>query len=117
MCKRKWLTSKSYELFGLRNLGAVKEVAPICALFKAYTTEEACKSIGDRLKGPCYLSREIMIIKLGPRNKEQISDIGKYSFIQEQSNWNQLPAEAQATFPRKSHIFRQRFRKVIVSEK
>jgi hypothetical protein len=35
-----------------------RKIACLCALFKAYTAEEAWKSIGDRLKGPCYLSRD-----------------------------------------------------------
>jgi hypothetical protein len=34
-----------------------REIARICALFKAYTGELAWKAIGDRLQRPCYLSR------------------------------------------------------------
>jgi len=30
--------------------------------------------------------------------------------------WNKLPAEALATFPYKSHIFRKRAREVITTE-
>ena len=36
-----------------------KKIALICTIFKAYTEEPAWKSIGDRLKGPCYLSRDV----------------------------------------------------------
>jgi hypothetical protein len=45
----------------------------ICALFKVYCGEWAWKTTRDRLRGPCYLSRMIMIGKLGPGNKENIS--------------------------------------------
>jgi hypothetical protein len=41
-----------------------------------------------------------------------------YSFVNRTLKlWNQLPAEAQATFPCKSHIFRKRVRKVFIEEK
>ena len=44
-------------------------------------------------------------------------DIGKYSFVNRTTYlWNQLPAEALATSPCKSLIFRKRVRKVIISE-
>ena len=48
-------------------------VARICALFKAYTGGRDWKAIGDRLLKPCYLSRGIIIGKLGLENKEQMS--------------------------------------------
>jgi hypothetical protein len=35
-----------------------KKIARICALFKAYIGERAWKFMGDRLKEPCYLSRD-----------------------------------------------------------
>jgi hypothetical protein len=34
-----------------------RQIAFICALFKAYTGERAWKAIGDRLQRPCNLSR------------------------------------------------------------
>lgn len=47
--------------------------ARICAMFKACTREQAWKSIGDKLNGPCYLSRDDTIVKSGPENKEHKS--------------------------------------------
>ena len=45
------------------------------------------------------------------------TDRRKYYFVNRTIKlWNQLPIEALATFPCKSHIFRMRFRKVIISE-
>jgi len=61
-----------------------RKIAHIWALFKAYTAEEAWKSAGDRLKGPCYLSRDDHDCKI--RARKQRTDISKYSFIQGQSN-------------------------------
>ena len=49
------------------------------------------------------------------RAREQGTDIGKYSFVNRTIKlWNQLPAEALATFPctySTSHIFRKGVRK------
>ena len=45
------------------------------------------------------------------------TDIVKYSFVNRTIKlWNQLAAEALATFPCKSHIFRKRVREVNVSK-
>jgi hypothetical protein len=65
----------------------------------------------DRFKGPCYLNRDDHDRKL--RAKKQRGDIGKYSFVNGTiRRWNQLPADAVATFPCKLHIFGKRVRKV-----
>jgi hypothetical protein len=51
------------------------------------------------------------------RNVGYQTDIGKYFFVNRTiKQWNQLPAEAHATFPCKSHILRKRIRKVTTSE-
>jgi len=51
------------------------------------------------------------------RAREQGTDIGKYSFVNRTIKlWNQLPAEALATYACKSHIFRKKVKNVIVSE-
>jgi hypothetical protein len=56
------------------------------------------------------------IVKLWPGNKKR--DTGKYFFLNRTIQlWNQLPAEALATVPSRSYIFRKRVRKVIISEK
>ena len=68
---------------------------PICALFKAYTGERACKSIGKRLKGQWYMDRDDHDRKI--RARKQRTDIGKYCFVNK-INWTQLPAEPLATF-------------------
>jgi hypothetical protein len=51
------------------------------------------------------------------RARKKRRDIEKYSFINRTIKLcNQLPAEALATFPCRSHIFKKRVRKVIISE-
>jgi len=62
-----------------QTLAQRRKIARICALFKACTGERAWKSIGDRLKGPCYLSRDDHDGKI--RARKQRTDIGKYSFV------------------------------------
>jgi hypothetical protein len=53
------------------------------------------KSIGDRLKGPCYLSRDDHDHKISDRKRR--TDIGKYSFVNMTAKLrNQLPAGALA---------------------
>jgi hypothetical protein len=60
-----------------------------------------------QVKGPCYLSRGDHDRKI--RARKQRTDIGKYSFVNRTIKvWSQLPAEALATFPCKSHIYRRR---------
>jgi hypothetical protein len=51
-----------------------REIACICALFKAYMGERAWEAIGDRLHRPCYLSRVDHYRKLGTGSKRQISE-------------------------------------------
>lgn len=91
------------------------KIAPICALFKAYTGKWEWISIGGRLKRPCYRSKDDHDRKI--RARQQRTDIGKYSLVNSAIKlWNQLPAEALANFLRKSHRFRNRFRKVMISD-
>ena len=93
-----------------------RKIARICTLFKAHTGERAWKSIGDRLKGQCYLSRDGYGRKI--RTRKQRTDIGKYSYVNRAIKmWNQLPIETLVTFPCKPHVFRKRVRKVISEEK
>jgi hypothetical protein len=74
-----------------------RKIARLCALFKAYTGERAWKAIGERLQGPCYLSRDDHDRKI--RSRKQRTDIGKYSFVNRTVKlWNNLPAEALVTF-------------------
>jgi hypothetical protein len=69
-----------------------------------------------QVRGPCYLSRDNHDRKI--RARKQRTDIGKYCFINRTIKmWNQLLAETLATFYCKSHIYRKRVRKVIISEK
>jgi hypothetical protein len=73
------------------------------------------KAIGERLQGPCYLSRDDHDRKI--RTRKQKPDIGKYSFVNRTIKlWNNLPAEALVSFPCKPHIFRKRVRKLNISE-
>jgi len=43
---------------GWEILAQRRKIARICALFEANTVEWASTSIGDRLKGPCCMSRD-----------------------------------------------------------
>jgi hypothetical protein len=71
--------------------------------------------MGDRLKGLFILSREDHNRKI--RARKQRADISNYPFVKRTLKlWNQPPAEVLVTFPCKSHTFRKRVRKVIVSE-
>jgi hypothetical protein len=95
-------------------LAQLRKIVRICALFKAYTGEQLWKSIGDRLKRPCYLSRDNHDCEFGARRQRAV--IGKYCFVNRIIKlWNKLPAETLATFCCKSRIFRS-VRKVIISE-
>jgi hypothetical protein len=68
-----------------------------------------------RLKGPGYLCRHDHDLKI--RAKKQRTHIGKYYFVNRIDRlWNQLPAETLAAFPCKSHVFKKRVTKVIISE-
>lgn len=89
-----------------------RKIAWICPLFKAYSREGAWKAVGDRLQGPYYLSRDDRDQKIKAR--KQRTHTGKYSFVNGTIKlWNQLPAEALATFSCRSHIFKKKVRKVI----
>jgi hypothetical protein len=89
-----------------------RKIAHICALFKAYSGEQAWKFIDDGLQWPNYLSRFDHDWKI--RNRRQRTDIGKYSFLNRTFRlWNQLPAEILRTLPCKPCAFRKRVRKVI----
>jgi hypothetical protein len=50
-----------------------RKIARLCALFKAYTGEQAWKAIGDRSQAPLYLSRGGHSRKLGAESSGQIS--------------------------------------------
>ena len=81
---------------GWETLTQRRLIARLCALYKAYTGRRAWKSIGDRLLGPCYLSRDDHNLKI--RTRKQRTDVGKYSFVNRTiRNWNQFPAGVLAT--------------------
>jgi hypothetical protein len=62
--------------------------------------------VGDRLIGPCYLSRDDHYHKI--RARKQRMDIGKYSFVNRTiKQWIQLPAESLGLSP-VNHIFLER---------
>jgi len=91
-----------------------RTIARLCALFKAYSREQAWKVIHDRLRRPYYLGRVDHVQKI--RDRKQRTDIGKYSFVNKTiKNWKQLHAEALGTFPCKPNIFRKRVRKAVIS--
>ena len=52
------------------------EIIRTCALFEAYTGELAWNSVGDKLKGPCYLSRDDHDLNI--KTRKQRTNIGKY---------------------------------------
>jgi hypothetical protein len=75
-----------------------RKISDICALFEAYSGERACKAIGSRLQGQCYLNRDDHDRTI--RTRKQRTDIGKYSFVYRTIKlWKQLPAKGLATFP------------------
>jgi hypothetical protein len=89
MCKRAAKFANHTYDSGWEILVWRRKVAHICILFKAYTGEQAWKSIGDRLKVPCYLSRDDQDHKI--RARKQKTGIGKYSFVNGTFKlWNQL---------------------------
>jgi len=55
-------------------LAHCNKIASICTHFKLYTGEWTWKATGDRLQGPCYLSREDNDRKI--RTRAQRTDIG-----------------------------------------
>ena len=89
-----------------------RKKAHICALYKEYSGEAACKAIGDRLRRPCYLSSVNHDWKV--RNRRQKTDIGKYSFVNRAIQlWNKLPVNAVGSFTFKLSAFKKRVRKVM----
>jgi hypothetical protein len=89
-----------------------RKISCVCALFKAYSGEQACKDIGSRLQWPNYLSRIVHDWKI--RNRRQRTDIGKYSFVNRTIRlWNRLPAEILGTLRCKQSALRKRVRRVI----
>ena len=116
VCKRKRLNFANHtnDWVG-ETLARCRKIARICTLFNAYTGGWVWKSVGDRLQGPCYLCRDDHDRRITAR--KQRTDIGKCYFINRTIKlWNQLPAEALTSFSCKSHIFRKRVRRVIISE-
>jgi hypothetical protein len=94
-------------------LASRRKLSRICALFKAYSGEQAWKDIGDRLQRPNYLSRVDHEREI--RSTRQRTDIGKYSFVNRIiQHWNQLPTEGVETLPSKPITFKKRVRKVII---
>jgi hypothetical protein len=84
-----------------------RTIARLCALFKAYSVEQAWKAIRDRVQRRNYLSRVDLVRKI--KDRKQRTDIGKYSFVNRTiQNWKQPPAETLGTFPCKPKIFRNR---------
>jgi len=89
-------------------------IARLCALFKAYSKEQAWKAIRKRLQRPYYLSSVDHVWKI--RERKQRMDIGKYCFVNRTiKNWNQLSSEASGTFPCKPKIFRNGVSQAIIN--
>jgi hypothetical protein len=79
-----------------KTLAQRRKTACICTLFKAYFGERAWKTVGDRLQGPCYLTRDDYDRKIRARKRR---NLGIYSFVNRTMKlWNQLRVEALATF-------------------
>ena len=69
------------------------------------------------LYGICNDSYIVWYVYISVNINKQITDISKYCLVNRKIKmWNQLPVEGPATFLCKSHILRQRVRKVTVSE-
>jgi hypothetical protein len=54
---------------------AVSRSLPTCALFKAYIGERVWKSIGDTLRGPCYLSGDDHDRKIRARKQTSVNTL------------------------------------------
>jgi len=110
-CKRKRLNL--YIIWTNRTGKLCRSVGThICALFKAYSGEQAWKAIGDRLQWPSYLSR--VEHERNIRNMKQRTDIRKYSYVNRTIRlWNRLPAEILGALSCKPNAFRKRVRRVI----
>jgi len=94
-------------------LASRRKLSRICALFKAYSEEQAWKAIGDKLQLPHYLSRVDDERKI--RSRRQRTDIGKYSFLKRTiQDWNQPPAEVLGTLTCKLNTLKKRARKAII---
>jgi len=66
-------------MVGITMLAVSRSLSTLNRAFKAHTGEWVCKSIGERLREPCYLSRDDHDRKI--RARKQRGDIGKYSFV------------------------------------
>ena len=94
-------TTKDFTLLQLRL------IAPIYALFKAYTGRWAWKATGNRLLKPRCLRRDDHNRKI--RTRKQRTDVGKYFFANRTiKSWNQLLATLLASFPCNLNTFRKR---------
>jgi len=79
-------------------LAQCRKISHICTLFKAYSGERAWKVIGGRLPGPCYPRWDDHDWKIRARKQKTL--VRNYSCVNRTIKlWNQLPAEALATFP------------------
>ena len=98
------------------SLAQRRKTARMCALYKAYTSDRAWKTIGDMLQAPSYLSRIDHYWKIKAR-KQRI-DIRKYSVVNRSiTDWNKLPEVAAiGTSHGKTHIFKARVRKAKTSD-
>jgi hypothetical protein len=89
-----------------------RQVARVCALFKAYTGQRDWKAIEDRLDEPFYLSRVDHDRKITSR--KQKTDIRKYFFANRTIQlWNKLPADALETSSCSLSNFKKRVRNVV----
>jgi hypothetical protein len=88
-----------------------RKVACIAVLYKAYSTEPAWETIGDRLQRPYYIS-QFHDWKI--RKRRQTMDMDEYSFVNRNIQFcNKLPMSALGTFLSILNTFRKRVRKVV----
>jgi hypothetical protein len=80
-----------------KTLAQRRKIARLCALFKAYTGERTWNSVEDRLKGPCYLSRDDHDGKI--RARKPRTDIGKYCFVNRAINLEPTACRGTSDFP------------------
>jgi len=97
------------------SLAQRRNTACMCALYKAYNGDRACKEIRDRLHAPSYLSKVDHNWKI--RARKQRTDTGKYSFVNRSiADWNQLPTGVIGTVHGNTHKFKTRVRKMLTGE-
>jgi hypothetical protein len=86
------------------------ELNPICHLLTLLGTHPILHISRIRVKF------NFITFSRSDKCRKQITDVGKYSFLNRIISWNQLPAGLLASFPCKLNTFRKRVKNVVTSK-